>query len=57
VEYSINESSYTTWTPTGSTFVYNMYERDRRPCGGVLETDNIRIKVNNIILLNYDLGD
>jgi hypothetical protein len=60
VEYSMNGSSYTIWTPqpTETTFVQTMVERDRTPCsGGVLETDNIRIKVNNIILLNYDLGD
>jgi hypothetical protein len=58
VEYSINGTTYTTWTPTGSTFVQDMYARYRSNCsGGSDEIDNIRIKVNNIILLNYDLGD
>jgi hypothetical protein len=58
VEYSINGTTYTTWTPTGSTFVQDMYERYRSNCiGGVDEIDNIRIKVNDIVLLNYDLGD
>jgi hypothetical protein len=58
VEYSINGTTYTTWTPTGSTFVQDMYVRNRSNCsGGSDEIDNIRIKVNNIILLNYDLGD
>ena len=57
VEYSVNGSSYTTWTPRSSTFTYTMYERDRRDCaGGTLERDNIRIKVNNILLINYTLG-
>jgi hypothetical protein len=58
VEYSVNDSAYTTWTPTGSTFVYTMYENDRRDCdGGTLERDNIKIKVNNIILINYTFGE
>jgi hypothetical protein len=57
VEYSTNGSSYTTWTPTGSTFVQSMNYSDLEPCGGAIQIDNIRIKVNNIILLNYDLGD
>jgi hypothetical protein len=57
VEYSVNGSSYTIWTPAGSTFFYTMYENDRRDCvGGTLERDNIRIKVNNILLINYTLG-
>ena len=58
VEYSVNGTTYTTWTPTGNTFVYTMYYRDRTECsGGVEEIDNMKIKVNNIVLLNYDLGD
>lgn len=58
VEYSVNGTTYTTWTPTGNTFVYTMYYRDRTQCsGGVEEIDNMKIKVNNIVLLNYDLGD
>jgi hypothetical protein len=57
VEYSTNGSSYTIWTPTGSTFVQTMNYSNLEPCGGSVEIDNIRIKVNNIILLNYDLGD
>jgi hypothetical protein len=57
VEYSVNGSTYTTWTPRSSTFTYTMYERDRRDCiDGTLERDNIRIKVNNILLINYTLG-
>lgn len=57
VEYSVNGATYTTWAPTGSTFVYTMYYRDETNCGGSLLIDNMRIKVNNIVLLNYDLGD
>ena len=58
VEYSLNGTTYTTWTPTGSTFVYTMYYRDRTQCsGGVLEIDNMKIKVNNIVILNYDILD
>jgi hypothetical protein len=57
VEYSINGSSYTTWTPTGSTFVQDMYDRDRTPCGGADEVDYIRIKVNNVLLIDYTLGE
>jgi hypothetical protein len=57
VEYSINGSSYTTWTPTGSTFVQDMYDRDRTPCGGVDEVDYIRIKVNTVLLIDYTLGE
>jgi hypothetical protein len=57
VEYSTNGSSYTTWTPTGSTFVQDMYDRDRTPCGGSEEVDYIRIKVNNVLLIDYTLGE
>jgi hypothetical protein len=57
VEYSTNGSSYTTWIPTGSTFVETMNYSDLVPCGGALQIDNIRIKVNGIRLIDYDLGD
>jgi hypothetical protein len=58
VEYSVNGTTWTTWTPTGSTFVYTMYYKDRTPCsGGVVEIDNMKIKVNNIVILNYDILD
>lgn len=57
VEYSINGSSYTTWTPTGSTFVQTMNYSNLEPCGGAIQIDNIRIKVNGIRLIDYDLGD
>ena len=57
VEYSTNGSSYTTWTPTGSTFVQTMNYSDLQPCGGAIQIDNIKIKVNGIRLIDYDLGD
>jgi len=53
VEYSTNGSSYTTWTPTGSTFVQTMTYSDLEPCGGSIQTDNIKIKVNNVLLIDY----
>ena len=57
VEYSINGSSYTTWAPTGTTFVQSMNYSDLQPCGGAIQIDNIKIKVNGIRLIDYDLGD
>ena len=56
VEYSINGSSYSTLTITGTTYVQTMYSSDQTPCGGSNSVDNIRIKVNNVLLINYDLG-
>jgi hypothetical protein len=56
VEYSLNGSSYSTLTITGTTYVVTMYSSDQTPCGGSVSTDNIRIKVNNVLLINYDLG-
>ena len=53
VEYSTNGSSYTTWTPTGSTFVQTMTYSNLEPCGGAIQTDNIKIKVNNVLLIDY----
>ena len=57
VEYSINGSSYTTWAPTGTTFVQSMNYSDLQPCGGAIQIDNIKIKVNGVRLIDYDLGD